>query len=75
MRRAASALPDTSPAVEGRPLGEVREEAERGHIISVLRLTEGNRVRAAKILGIGRKTLWKKLKHLGVCWPPKITQG
>jgi transcriptional regulator of acetoin/glycerol metabolism len=62
-------------AVEDRSLGKVREQAERDHIISVLRLTNGNRIQAAQILGISRKTLWKKLKHLGVSWPPSITQG
>jgi transcriptional regulator of acetoin/glycerol metabolism len=53
----------------------VREQAEREHIISVLRLTEGKRVQAARILGISRKTLWKKLKHLGVSWPLNVTTG
>jgi DNA-binding NtrC family response regulator len=61
--------------VQHRPLGKVREQAEREHIISVLRLTNGNRIQAAQILGISRKTLWKKLKHLGVSWPPTITPG
>ncbi len=60
--------------VQGQPLGQVREQAERAHIISVLRLTEGNRVQAARILGISRKTLWKKLKQLGVSWPAGATE-
>ena len=75
VRRATNVLQDLPPAVEGRPLEEVREEAEREHIISVLKLTEGNRAQAARILRISRKTLWKKLKQLGVSWPPSITQG
>jgi len=58
-----------------QPLGKVREQAERQHIISVMRLTQGNRVQAARILGISRKTLWKKLKHLGVSWPHDVTIG
>lgn len=74
MRRTANALNPVSPPVEGQPLGKVREQAEREHIISVLRLTEGNRVQAARILGISRKTLWKKLKHLGVSWPLDATE-
>jgi transcriptional regulator of acetoin/glycerol metabolism len=48
----------------------VREQAEREHILAVLRQTDGNRLRAARILGVSRKTLWKKLKHLGLSWPP-----
>jgi len=71
------AMSTNSPpsAVQDRPLGKVREQAEREHIISVLQLTEGNRAQAARILGISRKTLWKKLKHLGVSWPPDVTKG
>ncbi|MGD0263415.1 MAG: helix-turn-helix domain-containing protein, partial [Candidatus Methylomirabilota bacterium] len=35
---------------------------------------EGNRLQAARILGISRKTLWKKLKQLGVSWPLDATE-
>lgn len=59
--------------VQERSLGKVREDAERDHILSVLKLTEGRRGRAAQILGISRKTLWKKLKHLGVSGPLDVT--
>ncbi|MEW6745811.1 MAG: sigma-54 dependent transcriptional regulator [Planctomycetota bacterium] len=41
-----------------RPLAEVEEE----HIQNVLALVEGNKTRAAEILGIDRKTLRDKLK-------------
>ncbi len=54
------------PPGQGRPLGKVREEAEREHILSILHLTDGKRGEAAQILGISRKTLWKKLKQLGL---------
>ena len=57
-------------ASKGLRLETVREQAEREHILSVLKQTDGNRAQAARILGISRKTLWKKLKHLGVSWPP-----
>lgn len=66
---------ETIPAdMQDRSLGKIREEAERDHILSVLKLTQGNRARAARILGISRKTLWKKLKHLGVSWPARVTK-
>lgn len=59
-------LEPSLPREQERSLGKVREDAERDHILSILKLTEGRRGRAAQILGISRKTLWKKLKHLGV---------
>ncbi len=37
-------------------------EAERRHILSVLRHCSHNHSRAARLLGIGRNTLWRKLK-------------
>jgi transcriptional regulator of acetoin/glycerol metabolism len=57
---------------EDRSLGKVREQAEREHILAVLQQTGGNRIQAARILGVSRKTLWKKLKHLGLSWPPEL---
>jgi DNA-binding NtrC family response regulator len=46
------------PATELLPLAAL----ERSHILKVLDFTDGNRTRAAKILGINRKTLAQKLK-------------
>ena len=48
------------------PLSEVTAEAEKAHIMKILKSTNGNRTRAAEILGISRKTLWEKLKALGI---------
>ena len=42
-------------------LQEVTAEAEKNHIISILRLTKGNRTQSAEILGVSRKTLWEKI--------------
>ncbi len=42
-------------------LSEIIAEAEKNHIIKILQLTQGNRSRAAEILGISRKTLWEKI--------------
>ena len=58
VRRAANA--GTETAFEPRPLAEV----EADHIRAVLRHCNGNRSRAAKLLGIGRNTLWRKLAAL-----------
>jgi DNA-binding NtrC family response regulator len=42
------------------------DEAEKRHIIEVLRATAGNQTQAAFILGIERKTLARKMKKLGI---------
>ena len=42
------------------------EELERRHIETVLEHCEGNRTRAAEILGIDRVSLWRKLKRYGL---------
>jgi DNA-binding NtrC family response regulator len=42
------------------------EEIERLHIAAVLRDCHGNRTRAAKILGIERKSLYRKAERLGI---------
>jgi DNA-binding NtrC family response regulator len=38
-------------------------EVERLHIETVLRLSKHNQAKAARALGIGRNTLWRKLKQ------------
>jgi two-component system response regulator HydG len=38
-------------------------EVERNHILGVLRHCANNKVKAARILGIGYNTLWRKLKR------------
>ena len=42
------------------------DEAERRHIVTVLRATCGNQTQAAFILGIERKTLARKIKRFGI---------
>mgnify|MGYP001435495314 CR=1 FL=1 len=53
-----------TPGAGGQPLSLL--ELERKHLIEVLRLTGGNKSRAASILGIERSTLDRKLKRYGV---------
>ena len=43
----------------GRPL----EEIERHFIVETLKLTGGNREQAAELLGIGERTLYRKIKE------------
>jgi two-component system response regulator HydG len=42
-------------------------EAERRHILSVLDACGGSQVEAAEVLGIGRNTLWRKLRRYSSC--------
>ncbi|HEX3069559.1 MAG TPA: sigma-54 dependent transcriptional regulator [Thermoanaerobaculia bacterium] len=46
------------------------DEAEKRHIIAVLRATGGNQTQAAYILGIERKTLARKMKRLDISLEP-----
>ena len=62
-----SVRPPAPQTFEPRPLEDVvrvaSEAAERAHIEAMLRHTEGNKSRAAELLGISRSTLWKKMKR------------
>uniref|UniRef100_UPI003FED4BF2 helix-turn-helix domain-containing protein n=1 Tax=Prevotella sp. TaxID=59823 RepID=UPI003FED4BF2 len=42
------------------------ESAERQRILSALQQTAGNKSKAARLLGIDRKTLYNKLERLGI---------
>jgi two-component system NtrC family response regulator len=53
-------VPESTSNAPFQPLREV----ERQHILAVLQFVGGSRTRAAEILGIGRKTLYRKLQGL-----------
>ena len=65
----ADQIPELSPDAEtvgsATPEAVPRrlEELEREHILHVLRQSEGNRERAAAILGISSRTLYRKLRE------------
>jgi len=73
---AADLFPDTrpkppapTPAVasdQPRTLAEIRDAAERVHIIQTLEATGGVMQEAAARLGISRTTLWEKMRRLGI---------
>jgi DNA-binding NtrC family response regulator len=42
------------------------ERAEIEAICNALAATRGRRAEAAELLGISRKTLWEKIKHLDI---------
>jgi DNA-binding NtrC family response regulator len=51
-------------------LEEARLDAERRHIVRALEATDGEVGAASKLLGIGRTTLWEKMRRLGICGSP-----
>jgi two-component system response regulator AtoC len=63
-------LPDTvaipQQAADRLLLSDVAADAEKNHILEVLKTTRGGKTSAAKILGISRKTLWEKMNSYGI---------
>ena len=57
---------DIVSAAVPTPAGLSMSDVERLHILNTLKLTGGNRERAAAILKIGARTLYRKLKDYGV---------
>jgi two-component system response regulator HydG len=47
-------------------VGQSLDEIEKHYILATLKMTNGNREEAARILGIGERTLYRKLKEYGV---------
>ncbi len=60
--------------IDGEAVGEALAESdtvslkdtERDQILKVLEATGNNRSRAAKVLGIARKTLYRRLERMGL---------
>ena len=52
-----------------RSLQDVVDRAEREAIENVLREVDGNKEKAAELLGLSSTTLWRKMKRLEVSWP------
>ncbi len=49
-----------------RDLDAELERLERGFIIEALRRTDGVQVQAARLLGIAERSLWHRIKKLGI---------
>jgi len=54
----------TAGSAEEEPLR--MEEAERDHILRVLHSCRGRKLEAARLLGINKTTLWRKMKRYGL---------
>jgi two-component system response regulator HydG len=50
-------------------LADIVQEVERDAILRALRHAEGNKERAAELLGLSPTTLWRKMKRLRLEWP------
>ena len=61
--------PEVRGAQSAHGRAEPLEEIEKAHILKVLKACGENQVDAAKRLGIGRNTLWRKLKAYGLDKP------
>ena len=74
LSRDGSILPEYLPpaVVRGAALGpgpgsasRTLDEVARDHIVRVLETTNGNKKRAAEVLGVSASTLWRKMKEMG----------
>jgi two-component system response regulator HydG len=61
IRGSTDIVPAGGPSLAGLSMADV----ERLHILNTLKLTGGNRERAASLLKIGERTLYRKLKDYG----------
>ncbi len=61
------------PAGVGTPVQTLRPavEDERAIILAALQAASGNKLLAANRLGVGRTTLWRRMKELGIATSPK----
>jgi two-component system response regulator HydG len=62
-------LPDDVAAMTAPPSSarfETLASVERTHVLRVLDFCKGNQAEAARILGIGRTTLWRRMRELGL---------
>jgi two-component system nitrogen regulation response regulator GlnG len=74
-RELAEMLDDPASAPERGPYWDLVERLERAVIEHALERSEGNQIQAARLLGINRNTLRKKLQDLGISKPADRSEG
>jgi two-component system response regulator HydG len=63
--QSASATTAEGATPGGTLVGRTMDDIERYYLLETLKLTGGNREEAARMLGIGERTLYRKLKEYG----------
>jgi DNA-binding NtrC family response regulator len=65
-----SLTPSTSAHLLDLPMGYALEEVERRYILRTLEMLNNNKARTAQVLGISKKTLYRRLHEWGVPLDP-----
>jgi two-component system response regulator HydG len=68
-RRSAAAAGEPVAGASPQPPLATLAELERQAILGAIRALNGDKLRAAKLLGIGKTTLYRKLKEYGIAGP------
>jgi two-component system response regulator HydG len=66
LQQAASAGRSEGDAGVDSLIGRSLEDVERHYLAETLKLTGGNREESARLLGIGERTLYRKIKEYGI---------
>jgi DNA-binding NtrC family response regulator len=64
---------DVAPSQSQQP--DVLEQVERRHVMDVLRKHRGNKVQAAKALGVSRRTLYRLIEKHGLSGEREATNA
>jgi two-component system response regulator HydG len=64
--QAAAGAPGEASSGADHLIGKSLEDVEKYYIAETLKLTNGNREEAARLLGIGERTLYRKIKEYGI---------
>ena len=66
-----SLAPERQAPIVTLPMGLPIEDVEKAYILKTLELLQGNKSKAAQVLGIGKKTLYRRLHEYGIQVEPE----